>query len=122
MCAAQGGKGLRQQVRDGAGGGAQPDAAFQAQHLALDVVERLFGIGEQATRAAHQGLADAGRADLPAAAQQQRGADPLFQFSDMQAHRRRRQVQGLRGRGKGAEVGDGDQRAQAVEAQFAHGA
>jgi hypothetical protein len=38
----------------------------------------------------------------------------------VQAHGRLREVQGLRGGGEGAEVGDGDQGAELVEVQLSH--
>jgi hypothetical protein len=50
-----------------------------------------------------------------------RAPEACFQLRHVQRHRRRRQVQRLGGRREGAEVSHGEQRAKAVEVEFAHG-
>jgi hypothetical protein len=121
MIASQRFQGLRQQVGDGAGGGAQPHAPGQALHLPLHVVERLVGFGQQAARAFQQRLADGRRPDLAALAGKQRRADAFLQVRHVQADGGRRQVQDAGGLGERAQVGDGDQGAEPVQADFAHG-
>ena len=73
------------------------------------VVQRLAGVGQQAAGAGQQGLADGGGAHLPARAREQRRAYLRLQVGHVQADGGRRQVQGARGVGEGAQVGDGDQ-------------
>lgn len=106
---------------DGAGGRAQPHPAAQALHLPLHVVERLVGVGQQAAGAFQQGVADGRGPYLAAGAREQRRADAGFQVGHVQADGGRRQVQRARGLGERAQVGDGDQGAQAVKVDFTHG-
>lgn len=83
-------------------------------------IEQIVGIAQQAPgpvdhqRAQRRGLYAA------AAAHEQGAAQALFEIADMQADRGLGQVQRIGGSGEGAEVDDGDQRAQLVEAEFSH--
>ncbi len=81
----------------------------------------LLGIAQQLAGAQHQGRA--GRRGLgPTAlgAQQQGRAQARLQLADVQAHRGRRQVQGLGRRREAAQVRDGHQGAQLVQIQASH--
>ncbi|MNG91642.1 hypothetical protein D3C79_505560 [compost metagenome] len=97
---------LRQQVGNGAGRSAQPYSPGQALDLTLDIIQRLFDIGQQTPGAFEQGFTDGRGVDLPAFARQQRCANARFKVGNVQADRGRRQVQRPRRLGKGAEVGD----------------
>ncbi|KAG1081962.1 hypothetical protein G6F40_015309 [Rhizopus arrhizus] len=88
VVAAQCFQGLRQQVGDGAGRGAQPYTAGQALHLALHIVQGLGGFGQQAARALQQGLADGGGPHLAALAGQERRADAGLKIGHVQADAR----------------------------------
>jgi hypothetical protein len=66
-------------------------------------------------------LPAAGGGDAGRRAVQQARAQARFELGHVQRHRGRRQVQRLGRRGEGAEVGHGQQGAQAVEVDFAHG-
>ncbi len=111
---------LRQQVRHGAGGAGQAHAADLALAVALDGLDRVVGLAQQAARAGHEiGAGGRGR-HAARAAQQQRGVEPALELAHVQAHRRLREMQRTAGRREGAEVGDGHQRAQLVEVQFSH--
>ncbi|MCY1185104.1 hypothetical protein D9M73_258550 [compost metagenome] len=106
---------------DGTGRRAQAHAAAQALDLTLHLIQRLLGIGQQPARAFKQGLANGRRMDLPALARQQRRTDACFEVGNVQADGGRRQVENASGLGKGTEVGNHHQGAQAVEADFTHG-
>ncbi|MCY1523205.1 hypothetical protein D9M68_580930 [compost metagenome] len=121
MVASQCFQGLRQQMGDGAGRGAQPHASGQALYLALHVIERLVGLGQQAARALEQRFTDGRGADLAALAGEERRADAFLQVSHVQADGGRGQVQDSGGLGEGAQVRDGDEGTEAVQADFTHG-
>ncbi|MNQ49540.1 hypothetical protein D3C85_634530 [compost metagenome] len=87
-------------MRNGAGGGAQTDAAGQALHLPLHIVQRLIGFGQQPTRAFQQRVANGGGPDLATLARQERRADAGFQIGHVQADGGRRQMQRAGGFGE----------------------
>ena len=82
-------EGLRQQVRDGSGGSAEPHASGKPLHLPLHIVQRPFRIGQQAARALHRDdlgrIAPGAAADLLAVdlgqAHLQPVADPIKTFA-----------------------------------------
>ena len=59
---------LRQQVRDCAGRRTEPHAPFEPVYLAVNVVQRLFRVGQQSTRARDQHLAYCRRSNMSALA------------------------------------------------------
>jgi len=90
---AQCSQGLRQQVRDHAGRRTDPYAPFQTQHLALNIVQRLFRIGQQTTRALDQHLPNRRGPYLPALPLKKRCSDTVFRIGDMEAACARREFQ-----------------------------
>mgnify|MGYP006195292323 CR=1 FL=1 len=116
----QGFQRLGHQLRNGTRRGAQPNPPRQALHLTLHVFQCLLRIGQQAAGTLDQGFANRRRLHTPAGARQQRAAHTGFKLGDMQADRGRRQVEHPRRFGKRAQVGNGHQRTQAVEADFTH--
>ncbi|MCY1531182.1 hypothetical protein D9M68_664010 [compost metagenome] len=84
---------LWQQVRDRASRRTEPGAPFEPLHLSLNIVQRLLRIGQQPAPALHQHLSDRRRPYLSAFSRQERCADAVFQFSDVEADRGRRKVQ-----------------------------
>ena len=113
---------LRQKVRQGAGGGPQAHTAAARGDLALHGLQQVVGIGQQAPGPVDQQAAGGGRGDAGRRPVQQARAQAGFELRHVQCHRGRCEVQCLGRRGEGAEVGDRQQRAQAVEVDFAHGA
>src|SRR5471032_84453 len=59
---------LRQQVRDRAGRRTEPHASGEPFHLAVNIVQRLLGIGQQSTRALYKHLAYRRRPNMSALA------------------------------------------------------
>ncbi len=100
MVLAQHVKRLRQQVSDCASRSADPRAPFKPLHLTLNIIERLLRISKQSTRALHQHLSYRRRPYLSALPRKERCPDALFEFGDMKADGRRRQIQRARCIGK----------------------
>ena len=107
-------------MRKGPRGGAQAHTPRQPLHLALHQVHRFIRVRQQAPGTFDQHLTHGGRTHLAPLAHQQWRTDVGLQVRDVQAHRGRRQVQRAGGFCEGAQVGDGDQRAQPVKIEFAH--
>ena len=87
---------LRQQVCNHAGRSTEPRTAFKALNLALNIVQRLLRIFQQAACALHQHLANGRWFDVAALARQQWCTYTFFKLSNMQADRWRGQVQSAR--------------------------
>ncbi|MNT76306.1 hypothetical protein D3C72_2152960 [compost metagenome] len=96
----------------GVGVGPQADVPAHAFGVGREVGVHLFELGEHLARMAQQGLASAGQADATGFAQQQRGADRLFQQAHAVAGRRRRQVHALGAAGQVLRFGNRDKKAQ----------
>ena len=110
----------RQQVRDGARRGAHPNPAGLAGELAPDFLHRVVRVGQKPAGPRDETLAQRGRLRRPAPADEQLAAQARLQLGELDGDGGRRQVERAGGVGQGAEVGDGDQGAQVVEAEFTH--
>ena len=113
---------LRQQVHDGAAGAGEAHAPDLAVAMALDGRDGVVGLAQQAPGAGHQVGAGGGRHHAAVAAHQQRRIEAGLELADVQADRGLREMQRAAGRREGAEIGDGDERAQLVEVEFSHSA
>jgi hypothetical protein len=111
---------LRQQVDHHAGGSAEPHAARAAFGLALDGLDGIVGVAQQLAPALDQRRAGRRGRDAAIAAHHQLRIEARFEFADVQAHRGLRKVQRLGRRREGAEIGDGDERAELVEVELSH--
>jgi hypothetical protein len=109
----------RQQVGDRAGAGAQADSAALPLGMQAHIGHQFVQIGQQTARARGQHLPGAGGRHAPAA-QQQGHAEARLELGHVLRHRRRRQVQRPRRLREAAQLGHRQQRAQAVQVDFAH--
>ncbi|MCY1548515.1 hypothetical protein D9M68_846340 [compost metagenome] len=107
----EGREAVRQKGMGGMGVGPQADVPAHAFGVGREVGVHLFELGEHLARMAQQGLASAGQADATGFAQQQRGADRLFQQAHAVAGRRRRQVHALGTAGQVLRFGNRDKKA-----------
>jgi D-alanyl-D-alanine carboxypeptidase (penicillin-binding protein 5/6) len=110
----------RQQVRNGARGGTHPHAARLAGELAPHVFHRVVRVRQQPAGARDEALSQGGRLRGPPPANEQLAAQARLQFGDLHGDGGCGQVKGARGVGQGAEVGNGDQGAQVIQAEFSH--
>ncbi len=108
-----------QQVGDRAGAGAEPHTAALTLGMQAHVGHQLVQIGQQPARPRGQHLPGAGGCHAPAT-QQQGHAEARLEFGHMLRHRRRRQVQRPRRLREAAQLGHGQQRAQAIQVDLAH--
>ncbi|CAG9242765.1 hypothetical protein BDI4_120208 [Burkholderia diffusa] len=120
MPLAQPGHRLRQQMSDRAGRCAETHPPGQPLHLSLHIVEGRLDLGQQTARPLHQHGTDGRRLHVAARARQQRRTDAAFEFGNMKADRRRREMKQLRGGHEGSLVGDRDQRTQSIQTDLAH--